>query len=118
MANPNPPTDVSIEMISGYAKGLQDIAAQFEQLAERMKSQEIQSISTINYPSGLKGRKSIESFINAANSAFWATVSRDPDLALVRESRSKYLAQKKNEEDSDQAIESAEKAMKRRQPKR
>jgi wyosine [tRNA(Phe)-imidazoG37] synthetase (radical SAM superfamily) len=118
MANPNPPTAVSISTFSGYAKMLHDMATQFEQLVERMESQEIEEISTINYPSGLKGRKMIETFLNAANSAFWQEISKDPEVSVVREAKKKYSAKITDDKKSEQAIESAEKAIKRRLPKR
>lgn len=118
MANPNPPTAVSITTFSGYAKMLHDMATQFEQLVDRMKSQEIEEISTINYPSGLKGRKMIETFLNAANSAFWQEISKDPEVSVVREAKKKYSAKLTDDKKSDQAIEAAEKAVKKRLPKR
>ncbi len=111
MANPNPPTTVAIETFRGYAKLLRDMSTQFEQLVERMESQEIDSISTINYPSGLKGRKMIETFLNAANSAFWQEISKDPEVSVVREVKKKYSAKLSDVKKSDQAIEAAEKAV-------
>jgi wyosine [tRNA(Phe)-imidazoG37] synthetase (radical SAM superfamily) len=118
MANPNPPTTVSVTTFLGYAKMLHDMATQFEQLVERMESQGIQQISTINYPSGLKGRKMIETFLNAANSAFWQEVSKDPEVSLVREAKKKYSAKLADVKKSEEAIQAAEKALKKKLPKR
>lgn len=97
---------------------LHDMATQFEQLVERMESQGIQQISTINYPSGLKGRKMIETFLNAANSAFWQEVSKDPEVSLVREAKKKYSAKLADVKKSEEAIQAAEKALKKKLPKR
>jgi hypothetical protein len=111
MANPNPPTSVSVETFRGYARLLRDMSVQFDQLVDRMESQEIEEILTINYPSGLKGRKAIETFLNAANSAFWQEISKDPEVSVVREAKKKYSAKVSDVKKSDQAIEAAEKAV-------
>jgi hypothetical protein len=108
MANPNPPTTVSIETLAGYANAVREIALQLDHLVERMKSQDMTEISTINFPSGQSGRKSMESFVNAANSAFWSILSKDPSITVVSEPKKKYAKKA-----SSTAEEIAEQAMKK-----
>ncbi len=115
MANPNPPISVSIDTISGYASALVEIAKDLQHLADRMKSQGIDEISTINFPSGQVGLSKIQTFATAAKTAFFMEIAKDPDWLLVKEQQKHYT---KDQAAANKTIAKAEKKLaKKRAPK-
>lgn len=113
MANPNPPTAVSIEMIEGYAASLRHASEMFEDLAKKMKTLEISQVVALNYPSGVAGFKKVLAFANASQNAFLTQITNDPSFQIVREKGRKYEAEAASiEENAKKAIKSKRKTSK------
>lgn len=113
MANPNPPTAVSVEIIEGYAASLKQASELFEDLAKKMKNLDIPQVVALNYPSGVAGFKKVLAFANAAQTAFLTQITNDPSIQIVREKGRKYEAEAALiEENAKKAIKSKRKPAK------